>query len=494
MQEIDEATSALDVTSRVLVFEAIKALRANKTTIVITHDLSQITRGDFVYVLKDGIVAEQGYRQDLENSYDIEKGEGEFRKMMRMQGETGGLPIKEERIIVKKPSKVSLMSNGDSWGRKSSRSAYGIASMRASVSLSDWMIDVVRDFSKRNTVASNFLSPFTNQEQNNRLLVPSIAISRSSVYSQTEWMSVYDARRGTLVPSPTSKMHRVPSHMTLVKDDEEFEKEKSTMERSGAEATRRRVQRTNTIRTWHSDNEWETIAIDNSISANGTPTNDRPRMSMLQLIREVYPTVSQKPFIALGLVMCIASGAITPVFSFLLSRLLFEVSIGAKDISTINIFGGIVLGIAAIDGILMGMKFFIMETGALSWVNSLRKRCYALVLAQDKKYFDKTENSPVALMQVLIKDGDDARNLIAVVLGQFVVVVAMLSVGLIWAIVTGWQLTLAGLAIGPIFVFAMGIQSSVASRFEHRNKVAREVVAKGFYEVMIFSILQRRIY
>jgi hypothetical protein len=38
----DEATSALDPTSRILAFEALKRWRKNRTTIVITHDLSQI--------------------------------------------------------------------------------------------------------------------------------------------------------------------------------------------------------------------------------------------------------------------------------------------------------------------------------------------------------------------------------------------------------------------------------------------------------------------
>jgi ABC-type transport system involved in cytochrome bd biosynthesis fused ATPase/permease subunit len=63
---IDEATSALDATTRVLVFEAIKRWRANKTTIVMTHDLLQITSHDFAYVLKNGSVVEQGYRYDLD--------------------------------------------------------------------------------------------------------------------------------------------------------------------------------------------------------------------------------------------------------------------------------------------------------------------------------------------------------------------------------------------------------------------------------------------
>ena len=42
-----------------------KQWRKNQTTIVITHDLSQIVPDDFVYVMANGIVAEQGFRKDL---------------------------------------------------------------------------------------------------------------------------------------------------------------------------------------------------------------------------------------------------------------------------------------------------------------------------------------------------------------------------------------------------------------------------------------------
>jgi ATP-binding cassette, subfamily B (MDR/TAP), member 1 len=50
----DEATSALDATSPLLVFEAIKRWTNGKTTIVVTHDLSQISSSDFTYVIKSG--------------------------------------------------------------------------------------------------------------------------------------------------------------------------------------------------------------------------------------------------------------------------------------------------------------------------------------------------------------------------------------------------------------------------------------------------------
>ena len=58
----DEATSALDPTSRSLILSAIKEWRRNRTTIVVTHDLASdmIEEHDFVYVMKDGSVVEQG--------------------------------------------------------------------------------------------------------------------------------------------------------------------------------------------------------------------------------------------------------------------------------------------------------------------------------------------------------------------------------------------------------------------------------------------------
>jgi hypothetical protein len=70
----------------------------------------------------------------------------------------------------------------------------------------------------------------------------------------------------------------------------------------------------------------------------------------------------------------------------------------------------------------------------------------------------------------------------------------MLGVGLIWVLVQGWQLTLVGFAIAPVFAVTMAVQTNLASKCEVRNKRACESVAKGYYEVccnmMISSLLQ----
>ncbi|KAF3892071.1 ABC a-pheromone efflux pump AtrD [Trichophyton interdigitale] len=63
---LDESTSALDYSSRITLMNAIRAWRQGKTTIIITHDLSQIRSQDFVYVIDQGKIAHQGYRHILE--------------------------------------------------------------------------------------------------------------------------------------------------------------------------------------------------------------------------------------------------------------------------------------------------------------------------------------------------------------------------------------------------------------------------------------------
>ncbi|GKZ25602.1 hypothetical protein AbraIFM66951_002991 [Aspergillus brasiliensis] len=65
---MDEPTSALDATNRVEITKAIREWRRGKTTIIITHDMSQIMDHDFAYVMDQGSVVQAGYRHELEES------------------------------------------------------------------------------------------------------------------------------------------------------------------------------------------------------------------------------------------------------------------------------------------------------------------------------------------------------------------------------------------------------------------------------------------
>ena len=62
---LDEATSALDSEAEREVQEDMERLRHGRTTLVIAHRLSTLTTADFIIVLDQGKLIEQGTHQEL---------------------------------------------------------------------------------------------------------------------------------------------------------------------------------------------------------------------------------------------------------------------------------------------------------------------------------------------------------------------------------------------------------------------------------------------
>ena len=496
----DEATSALDATSRVLVFEAVKRWRRNKTTIVITHDLSQIAPSDFVYVLKNGIVAEGGYRADLEVAG------GEFQQMATTQAEAGGFAVKEETEwspeAVRQRDEDAEKIFESQCVRSPSVQAVKRQSMAIQpITLGNWMLDVVSDLTRSGapTPPSSKVARRDTTHLSRFVPVEAFTGELSPVPRQRPTTLAFNLtipppahtdapRHRSLQLSPKSPVYSIGlSNSSTLLGDSDGEDEKDDLTHIITTARRRVYDGTSGKRE---RKRWDMIKLEpikdqtgDAITFEQPQEVDAPQESLFSVVRAAYPTMPYKPLLALGVVLAAISGSITPIFSFMLSRLLFEVARGAKDVSAINTFGGIVLAVAIADGLFMGLKFIVFETAAVLWVNRLRTTCYRLVLSQDKRWFDRRENAAEKLCQILTRDGDDARSLISAVLSQSIVVVSMLSVGLIWALVRGWQLTLVGFAIAPVFVLTMIVQSRLVAKCELRNKRAREDVAKGYYEV-----------
>ena len=62
---LDESTSALDIHTEESLFEALKDILKEKTVIIIAHRLSTIKQADYIYMLEDGRVIEEGTKEDL---------------------------------------------------------------------------------------------------------------------------------------------------------------------------------------------------------------------------------------------------------------------------------------------------------------------------------------------------------------------------------------------------------------------------------------------
>lgn len=76
---LDEATASLDVDNETLIQESLSKLIQNKTVLIIAHRMRTVAAANKIVVLKDGIVAEQGRPEELENK------NGLYHHMMQMQ-------------------------------------------------------------------------------------------------------------------------------------------------------------------------------------------------------------------------------------------------------------------------------------------------------------------------------------------------------------------------------------------------------------------------
>lgn len=63
---LDESTSALDHVTRALILSAIRSWRKGKTTLVVSHDMTQVQDDDYVFILKDGRLVQEGYGAELD--------------------------------------------------------------------------------------------------------------------------------------------------------------------------------------------------------------------------------------------------------------------------------------------------------------------------------------------------------------------------------------------------------------------------------------------
>ncbi|MDD2751874.1 MAG: ABC transporter ATP-binding protein [Candidatus Omnitrophica bacterium] len=80
---LDEATSSLDSASERLIQQAIEGVAKNTTVIVVAHRLSTIIHADYIYVLKNGRVIEEGTYPELINK------QGNFNTMVKLQALSG---------------------------------------------------------------------------------------------------------------------------------------------------------------------------------------------------------------------------------------------------------------------------------------------------------------------------------------------------------------------------------------------------------------------
>lgn len=215
--------------------------------------------------------------------------------------------------------------------------------------------------------------------------------------------------------------------------------------------------------------------------ASETKLKPEPLVGFFGLVKRFYPTLPSKYLLFIGLICAISEGASMPVWSYFIAQVLALLGSGTvhevttKALTVLGITGGRALAI-------WGGGFCLFRLSGI-WQASMRARAFDLVLKQDKSWFDDERHGASAIAHSLFKDIEDIGPFVGYVISGMIVVAVMVVMSVTWAMISGWQLTLVGLALGPVILAVSTFANGRMAVAEKYNKARRDAVAQTFYEV-----------
>ena len=476
---LDEATSALDHTSRDLVMGAIREWRQGKTTIIITHDLSQIEDHEYAYVLDKGLVVQEGYRYALEKN------------------PSGPLAVPRMPSIsfphTKRLPKLPQGSRKQSVTTVSSLTCSSIISVRSNDSL-----DIQYHPRPQSVfVPTIFSPPMEHPSDNGRPrydhFISPAAAGAFTMHRMSGVPDIFrrpsDAHLQRLEhsdqlldwPFPPAREKKRMRDLSLVN---ELHKSANKAERTAVERRAARTARNqsrliplNTIETLQE--------IPPRDSARPTkPAKRRAVAPVNKILLTVWPTLTwrHRPLLLGGFFFAGVHAAATPMFAWVFSKLLATFFLPVNRSHEALKWSLSVLGIGGGDAIAVYFMHYLLEACGEAWVDSLRIEAMKRIIDQPRAWFDKDKNATSKLTECLDRNAEEMRNLLGRFAGFLLVVVVMLLVALIWSLVVCWKLTLVGLASAPfIYVVTRSFQA-VSATWEGKSNDAGTAAASIFNE------------
>lgn len=438
---LDEPTSALDHVNRLEVTKAIREWRKGKTTIIITHDMSQILDQDFVYILEHGSIVQSGYRSAIEKFAGSEKYFG---------------PASKTDQSAKFPSPFA--NNGLS----------GSGGTPSTDSVDERQLTMPRRVrhGSRTSWAQHHIPP----------------TFRSSPWEATGKRRALSATvtEGTLLAGSKPGLSKKERVDYVQVGSEEFEMVKLDNPATKIENSQRR----DSYISLSSESGHSRIDRRSKRSKAEQKNKIDGLIPLSHILRTVPPTLSPKErvILILGFLAALGHASATPLFAYCLSQLFKTFYAGRNSAQLAKTWSFAVLGVSIGDGVSSFLMHYLLELCGEAWMDALRKTAFRRILNQPRAWFEKKENSTSRLTSCLDQNGEDMRNLVGRFAGFVIVAAAITVMAIIWSLVVCWKLTLVALACGPIIYIITRSFERSNGLWERRCNEADTMIAEIFSE------------
>lgn len=453
---LDEATSALDHISKTLVLEQIQEWRHGKTTIIITHDMSQIQEHQYVYVLDEGFLSQEGFKHALEKSDS-----GPYVRSLRSEINYPSMAFRRKHEISSNDTSTSCQPpNGDDlldfeFFPKRSQfvpPVFGVpperTQSRRESRLSSSISPAVFQMSRVNNVPEVVQTPWTKSQPIDLLkdLPPEPISPNDEIFHEAKDKRI--SMSGSLHKSPVSLhgFRRLSSvHLRPLKDEPAAPQEKKGPDKG--EKTRR-------------------VA------------------PMRKILNTVWPTLTRTKRFTLvcGFFAAAIHAAATPTFSFVFSKLLTTFFLKENRSKMALTWSLSVLAVAVTDSIASFAMHYLLEICGQAWIDSLRIEALKRILDQPRAWFDQDQKRLNQLTEALDRNAEEMRNLIGRFSGFVFVAILMMGMAITWSLVLCWKLTLVGLASAPLLYGITRAFEAVSGKWESKSNDAGETSGSIFID------------
>ncbi|KAK5209706.1 ATP-dependent permease [Exophiala xenobiotica] len=453
---LDEATSALDAQNRSTVMEAVRTWRRNKTTIIITHDLTQIHDEDMVYMMDAGRIIRRG----------------RFSTIKHTSNNTRSIsPCDNARVQACQPQRFTDgVIQGDS-------DCGGLASSSSLPKLDSNGVEVIPS-SKLDLMLPPALQPDISSIGSR--LMKGLSLGTGAALQNLKRQSLSRARAMySLKPSQPDVDHlqTYPREFHNVRDQTRI-----LPAIDPAISLDKKPLPVPPLMVELQDRTLGSRPSDNNEALKSDERSAQP--SVPRILATLWPVLNttERAKLAFGFLAALIHAGSPPAFSYALVQLFGTFSLDSGYHKQAVTYSLAVLGVAVADGLACFLMQYLLESVSQVWVNTLRTDAAKRILQQPKGWFDRERNRPSVLISSLDRNAEEMRILLDHFAAQVLVVVAMMTVGIVWSFATCWKMTLVSLAAAPFLFAVMKTFDVVSSRWTSRTNSARAEISGVFVE------------
>jgi ATP-binding cassette subfamily B (MDR/TAP) protein 1 len=489
---LDESTSALDYINRLAVMAAIRKWRQGKTTIIITHDISQILPDDFLYVMEGGRVVQEGYRKSLSQV------KGHFQDFMNTgeenrENHNQGKGLNAYKSLPPTPNSP----HEQAWNRRNSLHSLTesdistteeplmqfleeprnrLSTLVPSVFTHRLGVGLARDTS----TAPSIVAPFWSLMPTAAKISPLVDADESGQGSNGELTPLQRMRSiredRVVFPRLNHASQRLSTiAMRRLSGSKPARRQTILIHESVPETPERASVEDLTGKTEKEEGAQNVMMTSEDISTPYTLKN---------ILSTVWPGMNWQQRIVLltGLMFALAYAASTPLFAFIFSKLLATFYDPADRTKKALKYSLAILGIALGDAVAIFIQQVHLQQLAQIWVSKIRMKALERILDQPREFFDQEKNSVSRMAECLDHHAEDMQHILGRYVGTIMIVVVMIAMAIIWSLITCWKLTLVLLACTPIMFGITGAVSTVSGAMEKAYSDASEFSGSVFTE------------